>query len=1107
MAEQLDPEDWAEIMDEAFGYMTEPVERYGGTLGRFMGDAIVAFFGAPVSHEDDPERAVRAGLEIISGTREFATDISQEFGLEFNVRVGINTGPVVVGMVGSEDPGDYTAMGDTVNVAARMEQSAEAGAVQVSESTHSLTSHAFEYESLGGISVKGKLEPVHTYRSLSLKEERSSLRGQFGADAPLVGREAELGALRDAALQVVEGQGQIVGLVGQAGMGKSRMIHELRDLWVELTDGQGGWSEMSGVSFGELLPYGVFIPRIQQMFGVHDQDDHESTGIKVSEILENAPPESKDLVKDSADVLCSLIPHDHEPVLEGEVLQQTIQQTAADFWRQDSSAAPTVLILDDLQWIDAASQELLIHLLGLVKTEKILIVCAFRPEKDSGAWGVKESAENDYGELYTEINLTPLSSADSSSLIDAILSVDGMPRNIHAQIRSRADGNPFFLEEVVRALVESDAIRENESGLHWDSESAAGTVTVPDNVQALVVSRLDRLPPASRLTLQLASVIGRSFDLSVLQQISNANGTLDSQLDQFQQMELIDVTATVPTMEFKFRHQLTRDAAYNSILRRERRRFHQSIAEALEKSGKGSDDPNRLAYHHAQAGNHAQAIDYYKSAAESAARLFAKIDATLLYTSAIDLAEKSEVPPELLVDLYTGRGRVLEIAGDYQAALSNYEKLEAIGRERSDDGIRLGALLPQATAYSTLSSEIDPIKGRKISEQTVLLARELGDHRAEARAYWNLMLLEAYSGTHVSKAVEYGERSVEIAREHGLKAELAYSLNDLVRPYLAMGRKDESLASLDEAVRLLRELDDRLMLADSLTKNCDIRTVLGDFDAAMNSANEALEVSRNNRNRFGEAVAFIRLGVLYDELGLPEKSLEAIRIGKDASKGSGFAAARVFPTRLALAMADAGDYSGDDLAVESLKETTELPLLRRFALGGQAKIKLLQGNHEEAAGSIDEALALPEMEISHPISGFGLSHLVELGVLYGLGRMDAVIETADRYLEGLDSAQTVFRRYDVLRFKGMAHDAQGQVEAARSSLEQACESAAKAGSKRGRWQALSALGRFRSHIRESGDAEAGEARIIVDEIAAAIGDEKLRELFEQHAGKILAPTG
>jgi tetratricopeptide (TPR) repeat protein len=523
--------------------------------------------------------------------------------------------------------------------------------------------------------------------------------------------------------------------------------------------------------------------------------------------------------------------------------------------------------------------------------------------------------------------------------------------------------------------------------------------------------------------------------------------------------------------------------------------------------GRSDDEPNRLAYHHAQAGNNLQAIEYYKTAADSAVRLLAKMEANMLYSSAIELAEKTEVSPELIVDLYTGLGRVQEISGNYQGALRNYEKLEEIGRERSDDGIRLGALLPQATTYSTLSSELDPTKGREISEQTIALAQELGDHRAEAKAYWNMMLLEAYSGTDVSIAVAHGERSVEIAREHHLKEELAYSLNDLVRPLLAMGRKDESLASLDEAVLLLRELDDRLMLADSLAKDCDIRTALGDFEHATESAEEALEVSRKNRNRFGEAVAFVRLSVLYGEFGQPEKAIEALTTGRGAARGSGFAATRLYPVRLGLAMADAGDYTGIELAMESVRETVELPLLQRFSVGGVAKIKRLSGDSDGAANSLDEALALAEMEISHPISGFGLSHLTELEVLHGIGRTDAVIETANRYLTSLDSTNVIFRRYDVLRFKGEALEAKGDTSAARKCLEEAVANASEVGSRRGHWQALAALAGFLARNGESGDDEASRAQSILNDIAEEISDEELRTLFVQHSGRSLLPSG
>jgi class 3 adenylate cyclase len=249
MAEQLDPEEWAEIMNDAFGYLTGPVERYGGTVARLMGDAILAFFGAPTAHEDDPQRAVLAGLDILDGITPFREEIKDEYGLDFNVRVGINTGPVVVGEVGSDFAGEYTAMGDAVNVAARMEQTAQPGSVQVAENTQALTAPLFDFETLSSIEVKGKADPVATFRVLGSKAEPGRLRGIEGLSAPLVGRDEEFDTLSDVLSELREGRGQIVFMVGEPGLGKSRLIDELRRDW-----GDAPWIESRGISFDTARP-------------------------------------------------------------------------------------------------------------------------------------------------------------------------------------------------------------------------------------------------------------------------------------------------------------------------------------------------------------------------------------------------------------------------------------------------------------------------------------------------------------------------------------------------------------------------------------------------------------------------------------------------------------------------------------------------------------------------------------------------------------------------------------------------------------------------------------------------------------------------------------
>ena len=1106
MAEQMDPEDWTEIMDEAFRYMTAPVERYGGTIGRFMGDAIVAFFGAPSAHEDDPERAVRAGLEIVSGIQEFKHEIDDEFDVDFNVRVGINTGPVIVGLVGSQNPGDYTAMGDAVNVAARMEQSAEAATVQVSEATHSLTAARFEFESLGGIAVKGKVEPVPTFKALRVSEGRAWLRGRLGASTPIVGREKELAILRQkaSAVAAVEGNGdrtgQIVSIIGEAGLGKSRMIHELRDRWAELTGGQGGWSELRGVSFDETLPYGVFLPRVRRMFGVEEGDDRRSVEEKIATRLENVPEESRDFVRRSADVLRSLVPHGARPPLEGEQLKQALYQTATEFWQRESSGAPTVLVLDDLHWSDEASYELLVHLFALVESAPILFLCAFRPERESAGWRLKRAAESDFADYYTEITLEPLSSADTGALLDSLLDVEGIPPEVLQTLRSRTDGNPYFVEEMVRSLVESDAVASNGAGLRWQGGTDARRIAIPENVQALLITRLDRLEAESRRTLQLAAVIGRRFHRGVLDALVEDPSGLDAQIASFEKMELIDETARSPELEYTFRHQLTRDAAYSSILRRERRRFHRRVAEALEKrhGDSANEEAHRLAYHYREGGDNERGAHYYRIAASRAARLHANREAAALFTLGLECTDQDAAPEEDVVALFTGRGRAMEVSGDYESALDNYRELEGLAGRRNSRGMQLAALIPQATIYSTLNTQLDPERGEKISRRTVELAQELGDHRAESRAYWNLMLLDAYTGGNPESAVSMGEQAVAIARAHDLKEELAYALNDLARPYLALGQHDDLTAGLEESLQLWRELENLPMLADGLIKVADARMTAGDLGRAMEASREALHIVRSSRNQFGEVVALLRISIVHGELGEVEDSISTLEEAAAGSAGTEFAPALLFNARLALARAEAGDYGGGDLAARSVANTAELPVLQRFALVVQARMHIYNADDAAAAAALQQAASFPEPDISNPVCGYGYIHAVEIDAVLQLGETTRALALIDDVLSDMRARGWQMRVYDILRFKAEALTVEGRVDEGRVALAEALEAAEAVGSARGTWQALSALARLEASAGNDSAREIARdrARAILGGIVERIGDSGLREAFK-----------
>ena len=430
MAERLDPEEWTEIMNEAFQYLTAPIQRYEGTVARLMGDAILAFFGAPVAHEDDPQRAVLTALDIIDGIRPFGDQLAREYGLDFTVRVGINTGPVVVADVGSDVAKEYTAMGDAVNVAARMEQSAQPGTVQISGETHRLVAPLFDFEPLGEVGVKGKSEPVLAYRVLRAKAQPGRLRGIDAVSAPLIGRDSEFARLKGALESLRKGLEQ------------------------------SPWVVSHGNSYDTMRPYGLFQQRVREFFGIELDDPVEVIHQKVSMELraQGMPEELIVLCAAAAErIVAAKVLHD-TPDLAADALKEEVYEQMDAAWRRFASTGPLVLVFDDLHWADPASAELLVHLLQLTEEVPILFLFAFRPERQSPAWRLKLKAEADYPHRYTEIVLNPLGPEDTDTLVSALLSVADLPPELRQLILRKTEGNPYFAEEIVRTLIKQGVV-------------------------------------------------------------------------------------------------------------------------------------------------------------------------------------------------------------------------------------------------------------------------------------------------------------------------------------------------------------------------------------------------------------------------------------------------------------------------------------------------------------------------------------------------------------------------------------------------------------------------------------------------------------------------
>jgi len=1042
MAEGMDPEDWAEIMGQAFEYLIAPIYRYEGTLARLMGDAILAFFGAPLAHEDDPQRAILAGLEILEGIKPFCERLRGERGLDFGVRVGINTGPVVVGDIGSDLAMEYTAMGDAVNVASRMEQTAQPGTVQIAEATYKLVAPVFEVEPLGGIEIKGHKDPLPAYRVIGPKAQPGPLRGIEGLTSALIGRSKELDQLRETLEQLRQGRGGIVCLLGEAGLGKSRLIDELRQQWVRQP---GEWIQSGGVSYDMARPYSIFQQLFLKLCGISAHEEPKAARELIEKLCQDFQPEVEQQAARAAELILTFHQEPSSPVPEGEALKRELFEVMLAAWRKPA-VLPLVLVFDDLHWSDPASIELLKHLFHLADEIPILFVCAMRPHRGSPGWELKLHAETAFPHRFTQVNLGPLSDSESGELINSLLIVSELPPALSHLIRGKAEGNPFFVEELIRTLIDDGAIVRDERGLHWQATGEVEAIAVPDNLQALLVSRVDRLDKEVRRTVQLASVIGRAFYYRVLEWIAEASERLRDHLNVLQRVELIHEHARIPELEYVFKHDLTRDAAYESILRKERPQFHRQVGEAIEAlfPDRLEEESHRLAYHYREAKDDEKALKYYTLAGNMARRLSAYSEAIGHYGHALDIAKQSDPSPGQLSFLYTRRGRMYELAGQYDEALANYQTMQEQALKLDEPRLELSALNAQATIHAIPSGKWDPPRAEALATAALALGQKLADPRGEARAEWNLMLVENFSERDPGAAVRHGERSLAIAREHGLTEEEAYATHDLARAYSMSGQFGKAAEALLQARGLWEQLGNSELLADNLTSSAFGSLLQGNLAQAIESAQRALQISRKTGNTWGQAYSLMCLGLAHIERGEISDGKHTLEESALKAREANFSAAGSFVhSFLGLTYYRLGNPQRAleliDLATQA---ATEQDPTRLYPIGMKALILASQGEPAEVHRVEVEFSAQMEGQSTNP-EFLGFSSFLQSELLLADQQFDEAIAFADRriaQLEGFGARyfvpQLTLSRGRVLRELGRFEEAQAALDQARGGAQE-----------------------------------------------------------------------
>jgi class 3 adenylate cyclase len=632
LGERLSPDETKLVIGECVNRMSRAVEQFGGVVQAYMGDGIAAFFGIPRAHEDDAERAARAALAIVAAVEEYADEVESAWQIsDFNVRVGINTGETAVGLVGAAAP-QQVSIGDTTNVAARLQSAASPGSIVVGEATAKALVRTFALQSLGDVAVKGRLEPVSAWRLIG---PQAAIR--TGGARPLVDREAELARLRTILDELEAGRGQIALLLGEAGLGKTRLLIELRTL----ASGRAMWLEGHCLSYGSEIVYGPLVEVLKDWIGAEGGEAALAAWTKLRAKLSLIPTaQAHDVVGPLARLL-SLEPDRAEEERVGRVtpaeLAGEIRRAFRAWLASLAEQGPVVVAVEDVHWVDPASRALLEELFELADQAAVLVLMTLRVDPSSEGWPLRVRALADYPHRTTELPLAPLDETAARLLLADLPRSQELGESELDLIVAGAEGNPLYLEELVSAFADSAGLRKG----HTWAPTVTGPKVLTPTLESLFLARIDMLPESCRRLAQLAAVIGRSFPLRVLEQISDS-GEVEAELSALIRADVVRELRRYPEPEFIFRHGLLQQASLSTLPRPRRRALHGAVAVAFETLFSASLDDHLeiIAHHYARSDDLVKALDYLERAGQRAAGLDAAQSAEELWRRALKVAEK-----------------------------------------------------------------------------------------------------------------------------------------------------------------------------------------------------------------------------------------------------------------------------------------------------------------------------------------------------------------------------------------------------------------------------------------------------------------------------------
>jgi class 3 adenylate cyclase/tetratricopeptide (TPR) repeat protein len=869
-----DPEEARTLLDPVLERMMEAVHRYEGTVNQVMGDGIMALFGAPLAHEDHAVRACYAALRMQESVKKYADEVRRSHAAVVKIRVGLNSGEVVVRAIGSDLHMDYTAVGQTTHLAARMEQIADPGAIVITPSTLALAEGYVEVKALGPVPVKGLADALEVYEVTGAGPARTRLQASARRGLTrFVGRDAELEQLRRSQQLAGDGHGQVVAIVGEAGVGKSRLVDEFThshrlQRWLVL--------ESASVSYGKATSYLPVIDLLKGYFEVQDRDDLRTIREKVTgklltldRALEATLPALLGLLDVPVDDVS------WQRLDPAQRRQQTLDAVRRLLLRE-AREQPLLLIFEDLHWIDGETQALLDSLVESLGSARLLLLVNYRPEYRH-TWSGKT--------YYSQMRLDALPAESAGELLDALLGDDPGLASLKQLLVRR--GNPFFLEETVRTLVETKALAGERGRYRLIQPGQA--LQVPPTVQAMLAARIDRLPPEDKRLLQTASVVGKDVPFVLLQAIAELpDEGLRRGVDHLQAAEFLHQTGLFPDLEYSFKHALTHDVTYSGLLQERRREIHARIVDAIETLHRErlGEQIERLAHHAVRGELGEKAVHYLRQAGLKAAARSAPQDARGWFEQALGVLEalpESQAVLEQAFEIRLELRAVLNQMGEIRRLLERLREAEVLA-ERLNDDLRRGRACAFMTITQSILGELD--EALVTGTRALGIAGRLGDSRLRILTTSYLDMTHYYRG-------EY-ERVVELATDNlaALPADWVYEFFGAAQPisifdrcWLVMslaelGRFAQAAAYEAEAIEIAEATQHAYTLGQAYRAAGTLHLLKGDWAKARSLIEREMAVVRTGNVGLHLPQAVASLARVLAQLGESSEALNRLREGE-----------------------------------------------------------------------------------------------------------------------------------------------------------------------------------------------------------------------------------